>query len=311
LILSFVLAVGYVAAQSRRSLMILMSAMVLAVALNAAINIAAFIPNLYETATLDVGRLLAGVGLPDYRNSTNLSAMYAVYMAGAMALIVNAEMSRWLRAALAVAIAVLLTALVMTQARGGLVAVLAVCAMLAVLMSWRTRIWLLVAIALALVVTAIIPELRHAILVRGSSYRPELWDAYLHMAVKQPFFGYGPFANIDQTMHDGFVVDQPHNLVLGAQIRGGVAAALGMLTILAGGVYWSARYWRRTKDIVPLCVAVAMITFGIFDYQVMPSYPAWPWITFWLPFGLWIGVEVVMRGEARAAKGPLPPSGKS
>ena len=44
-----------------------------------------------------------------------------------------------------------------------------------------------------------------------------------------------------------------------------------------------------------------IVTAAMFDYQLLATYPAWPRVTFWLPFGLSIGAENGLADRNQAA----------
>jgi O-antigen ligase len=203
--------------------------------------------------------------------------------------------------------AVLSVALILTESRSGFVAAILGCAVVAVCGRRWSRIAFAVAALLVVAVVAASPHLRDLLLVRGASYRPELWSAYLAMGMERPFAGVGLLANIDRPMSDGYVVDQPHNLVLAGFVRGGIAGALAMLAMIGVGIYQAARYWRATRNAIPLALIVTMFGYGMLDYQLLATYPAWPWITFWFPIGVCVGVETLLRtGAAPAAETGRP-----
>ena len=130
---------------------------------------------------------------------------------------------------------------------------------------------------------------------RGSGYRFEVWTKFLELIGERPLTGYGPFSPIGIKLDSGAFIDQAHNLMLSAWFRGGIVGAAAMAFILFGGIYWGRRYWASTGDVVPLCVMVTIVTAGMFDYQLLVTYPTWPWVTFWVPFGLCIGAEMAWR----------------
>ena len=89
--------------------------------------------------------------------------------------------------------------------------------------------------------------------------------------------------------------------MLSAWFRGGIVGACAMGFILCGGILWARRYWLCHGDVVPLCVMVTIAMAGMFDYQLLVTYPTWPWVTFWLPFGLCVGAEMATRKAQQGA----------
>lgn len=272
-----------------------------AAAIITGINIYLFFEHLQPAnypALSDV-RLVATLGMPGYTNSTNISATCAVMFAGTVAAALGSGARPWQRTLLLADAGVFLAAIVLTQARSAALAVLAVLLVLALTAPRRFRYPALAGLAACCLLPLAIPLVMETVLARGASLRPEVWSAFLRLIAEKPWIGYGPFSSVTITVGDGYVLDQAHNLVLSAWFRGGVAGAVAMTCILGAGTWWSLRYWRSTGDRLPLCVTAAVLTAGMLDYQLLATYPTWPWPTFWLPFGLAAGAEMACRKRSR------------
>lgn len=272
------------------------------VALSACINIWAFLSNLPLDSIAAV-RLVNWLGMPAYTNSTNISLTYALFLVAAVALIVRPASYFLLRWWLALPAVILLIGVVLTQSRSayfgtalgvGLVVILEHDAAF-----WRRNaVKATAGLAVAAALVFSIPTVRMVVTERGESLRPAIWTIYLERAKAKPLIGYGSLSNIDITLADGTVIDQPHNLILSAQIRGGLFAMFAMLTILGGSLYWSARHWAHSRDAVPLAMITTIVATGMFDYNLLITAPTWPWVTFWLPFGICAGAEIAVRSTA-------------
>lgn len=267
-----------------------------AVALSVAINTFIFFRDLdYRYAyTVIAYRLTTTIGMPGYSNSTNISATYVVFFVGALATCTDVgALSRHRRIAALAAIFVG-AAVMLTQSRSALVAVAVGVVVLAMTRSRRLQYAVAAAAVLLLVAILVSPDIRLALFLRGLSNRPELWASFFDLILDRPWLGYGSFSPVG-AVAGGVFVDQAHNLVLSGWLRGGIVAAASMVFILAGGVYWSFAYWRATGNSTVLAVIVTIAVAGMFDYQLMITHPTWPWVTFWLPFGLAIGAEMAVR----------------
>lgn len=275
-----------------------------AVALSIAINAFIFFRDLdYRYAyTVIAYRLTTTIGMPGYSNSTNISATYAVFFVGALATCTDVGALRRHRLIAALAALVVGAGVVLTQSRSALVAVAIGILVLAMTRSRRLQYAVAAGAALLLVAIMVSPDIRLALFLRGFSDRPELWASFLDLILERPWSGYGSFSPVG-VVAGGVFVDQAHNLVLSGWLRGGVVAAASMAFILAGGIYWSLSYWRATGNSTVLAVIVTIAVAGMFDYQLMITYPTWPWVTFWLPFGLAVGAEMAVR-RMRAAGVP-------
>ena len=305
MILYFLIVTAFLTMRSRQAFARLMLGCVIIMAISAAFNMISFVADHpFSIAGLRDYRLMAILGMPEYGNATNISITYAVYCIAGLAMTTDDDLW-WRRLLFGAGAAVLLLAVLMTQARSAYTAIGVSAMVLAGSLSRATRVALIIGVVSAAVALLLIPQVDKAMLARGFSYRPELWVDYFTMAVKGPMFGYGITPDIDQQMHDGRIVDQPHNIVLSALVRGGVVGALAMLTVLLAALYWTFRRWRSAGQITPLCLMVAMTTASMFDYQLLATNPTWPYVTFWVPIGIAIGAEAVERaaGAAVARRG--------
>lgn len=261
--------------------------------LSVGVNIFAFLGQLSSWHDIFSARLIAKLGMPAYWNATNISATYAVLFVGAISCLLITK--RALHITLLVgASAVLWMGVLMTQARSALIGVMAGLAALALSGTRRVRSTVIgAAISIAIILVAV-PAARERVL-RGVSYRPEVWQTFLAKASERPLKGYGAVQDISVWIPSGLLIDQPHNLVLSAQVRGGFVAAIAMLLILFAGVYWTWRFSRSTGQVAPLAVFVTMAVCGMFDYNLLITRADWPWITFWLPIALAVGAETYLR----------------
>lgn len=280
------------------------------VAISALINMAVFAWDNPPPASLEDYRLVPTLGMTPYFGSTTISVTYAIYFVGAAAILFENGLPRLQRWILAVSAAILLAGILWTQARSALIAVIVALAALTPTFSRKTRLAIggaAIAVILAFVAT---PVGRNVLLSRGASERLDLWQKYSVMAAERLWLGYGQFStygarNVDMQLDDGFVVFHPHNLILSAQIRGGIFAAAAMAAILLGGLYWGWRYWRVGGSMTPLCLMLTMGVAGMFDYELVVTYPTWPWVTLWVPIGICIGAELAARQSLRESIGSL------
>jgi O-antigen ligase len=306
MILYFVIITAYLAVRWQPRFAYFMMACIAMVAAGAVINMVAFAEgHPFSPESLSSFRLLGTLGMPESTNATSLSVTYAVYGAAALAM-TNDDPARWRRILFGWFAIILIVGVLMTQARSAYLAVAVAALVPAAALSGRARLAALGVIAFAVIALPLLPYARDVIASRGLSHRPEIWVDYFAMAAHGPFFGYGITPEIDQVMTDGLVVDQPHNIVLAALVRGGIIGGVAMLTLLVECLYWSYRLWLSSRQLTPLCMVVAMTAAGMFDYQLQATNPSWTWVTFWLPIGLAIGAEVVGRAtiEPQARENP-------
>lgn len=269
------------------------------VAASALYNMTVYLPSITIAENIGSLRLVNSLGMPGYTNSTNISVTYALLFTASAAVIVDSRLPRLMRYWLIPVALVLLCGVVLTQSRGAYLSIIVGL----MLVLWtaphafrRAALFSFFAgIALGVVALLALPQTRAVVAERGSSHRPEIWKIYADKALQKPLLGYGGLSNIDIKLRDGTVIDQPHNLVVSAQIRGGIFCALAMITLLAGSLYWSARFLKLRGEVIPLAMVATIATAGMFDYNLLITAVTWPWVTFWLPFGICAGAEIVVR----------------
>lgn len=239
-------------------------------------------------------RLIPYLGVPAYQGSTTIGDTYAIYFVYGFSVLVASRRPRWQRLALGLAASVLLLGLVATQGRGAYMAALAGVVVVSVASSRRNR---LIAAALlgTAAVAALYPPFTAALLYRGAGYRVGIWLSYLEMAAAHPFTGYGMLADTHR-MVEGHLFNHAHDVVLAAEIRGGLIGLASMLVMLGTAVDWSVIHLRRTGDPALLGIVVTLIVGWILNHELLVTYPDWTWVTFWVPVGLVAGAEARLRG---------------
>lgn len=276
------------------------------VAASALYNMVVHLSGVTTVSHLPSLRLINSLGMPGYTNATNISVTYSWLFVASAAVIVDSRLPRFMRFWLIPVALILLTAVVLTQSRSAYFGIIVGLMLVlwtaphafrrAALLSFIAGIVIGIAVLLAL------PHTRAVVAERGASYRPEIWKIYASNALQKPLLGYGGLSNIDIKLSNDVVIDQPHNLVLSAQIRGGIFCMLAMITLLLGSLFWSARFLKLRGEVIPLAMIATIATAGMFDYNLLITPLTWPWVTFWLPFGICAGAEIVVRqcGQAPA-----------
>ena len=258
--------------------------------------------NLYLFFTLPLEELPAEahvrfapiVGMASGLFSTTLSATYAVFAAAAFAIAVAYRRTAAVRLTAAAAALVIGFALALTQTRSAYLAIAAAIVTVAACLSPRIRWAVLAALALAVLVVLLYPPAFDVVMRRGASYRPGTWVQFLPSFLESPFLGIGQREPI-RILVDGAEIHHPHNVLLSAQVRGGLLAFLGMLAMLVGGLAVAWRFARRFGDPMVLAMVVALAVAGLFDYEAKVTPADWTWLTIWLPLGLAAGCEMVLR----------------
>lgn len=232
---------------------------------------------------------------------TSLRIICSIFLVASIAILREGVKSLWCRVPLIASALILTCAVLLTQGRG---IILAVAVGVATTFNWSIRSILLPVGALALILTLVftIPTTRDRILERGDSRRPEIWSHYIDYSSKRPWLGYGMIDGLDPGIafrsKDGTYIAHAHNLILSAQVRGGVLATGSMIVMLLGGLYYSRRYAQLTGKRAPLAIIATLFVSGIFEYDTfIRSFPNWQTVSFWLPIGICSGTEIYVRSR--------------
>jgi O-antigen ligase len=273
-------------------------------AASAAVNLVFFFRQDMHLGTIANYRLIAFIGVPHYEVSTSVSTTYAIYFVAAFCGAISAWRSAWRRILLGLAGAVLLLGLLATQGRSGYIAALVGVVAVSASLSRRNGL-IAIGFVAACVLAALYPPFTDALLYRGSGYRGGIWLSYLNLAADRPLWGYGVLASINRLV-EGHVFFHAHSLILSAEIRGGLLGLVSLLAMLGGSLYWSTAYMRRYRDPLIFGMVVTFVTAGLFDFQLLITFPDWLWVVFWIPIGLAAGAEVTLRAPAQTDLQELP-----
>ena len=242
----------------------------------------------------------------------SLAINSGIFLVASVAILSEAAGRLWHRILVASSALTLTCALLLTQSRS---MYLAAGAGIAATLTWSSRSIRRAAVAapvvliLVLVFITTVPAVIEMMLKRGDSRRLEIWSHYINLAWEQPWLGYGSMKNIHFEAKDGLDIVHPHNLILSAQVRGGVLATGALIVILLGGLYYSARYAKLTGQRAPLGIMVTLIVAGLFDYEllVVRSFPNWQTLPFWFPIGICVGTELYVRARHNSEPGAIAP----
>jgi len=236
-------------------------------------------------------------------STANAVALYVVpivAVAISLALYGNRE-ERWVGAAFVVVGAVV-TAL--SFSRGGYLALAAV--VLGAVLLHRRRILMLGIAVVALVGFALIPPIRHRILIETQNVygntiqsRLDLWTAAIKLIEHRPFFGAGlsGFQQMSAPYYTHFhtlanFID-PHNIVLNFWVETGLLGLVAFTWIMVVAFRVSWRGWREGSDGWPpyhlgvLLALVAVVVHGMVD---VPYFKNDLSLLFWTLIGLtWAG----------------------
>ena len=174
--------------------------------------------------------------------------------------------------------------IILTGSRGPLLTSLYVAAIAALLIRNRRTKLLFALIGLTgLIFIAINPNLLHALLERGASYRPEIWAKAWPKIIDSWIFGYGIATSPKLILDNQLEMEHYHNIFLATWFYGGIIGVLILtimviMTIVQGLRAPSAWPWLAAFVSSLLC----LLTNGNrLVYNLRPE-----WFYFWLPFAM-------------------------
>ena len=244
-------------------------------------------------------------GLLGGRFATTAGATYAVFAGAALALALGPRQGHAVRAVAILSAVVLGVALALTQTRGAYLAIAAAAVAVAACQSRRAQWAVLAALLAAVLVGLLYQPLFEVVVERGASYRPAAWAHFLPAFLEHPLLGIGQREPIRILLED-MEIHHPHNILLSAQVRGGLLAFAGLLVMIVAALVWAWRFARRTGQAAVLAMVTALAVASLFDYEARVTPTDWIWLTIWVPLGLAAGCEMMLRRTAAepSADGP-------
>ena len=254
-------------------------------------------------------------------STANAVALYAVpIVAVAISLaLYGSREERW-GGAVFVAIGTIVTAL--SFSRGGYLALAAV--VFGAVLLHRRRLLLVGLAVLGLAGLALIPPIRHRILIETQNVygntiqsRIDLWSAAVKLIEHRPLFGSGlsGFQQMSAPYYTHFhtaanFID-PHNIVLNFWVETGLLGLVAFAWIMVVGFQVSWRGWRqgsagwRAYHLGVLLALVAVVVHGLVD---VPYFKNDLSLEFWALIGLtWAGRQWELAGESHHAQSAPAP----
>jgi O-antigen ligase len=170
--------------------------------------------------------------------------------------------------------------------------------------SWRQRLMFVVSAMVALICVYVATPLADLMFNRPS-LRLELWSYFLWMASERPWLGVG--LTFDVSL--GQMLNA-HNIILSALVRGGIFAAVTLISLIVVCLYQSLQAWRRGALLVPVALMTSTILATAVDYEIIATSLGWQWLLFWLPVGMCLAVGPQASWQARsldAARATIAP----
>lgn len=192
---------------------------------------------------------------------------------------------------LVLALGVLLWALVLTQSRSAIGAVI-VSIMLLGFLKANVKI-IVAAVLLALSIGGLV--LAEAIpggdmIARGFNARLEVWTQTFEQALTSPYFGNGAGADVRIVVErTGEVQSSAHNIFLGVFYDLGVMGLLVFCAVL--GMAVAKAFSCRAISALPLVLLVFGACVGLFEFHSYFLNLNREWLVWWLPIGMVLGFQ--------------------
>lgn len=241
-----------------------------------------------------------------WENPNTAGEVYGVVAVGLVSCTLRARRSKWLRSLVMALAASLAAGVVLSGSRAALIAMsVAVAAPGLISGSRRRAAGALAGIALVAIVWAAwfgIDDLRE----RADAQRFELWGRYWGMSLDRLWLGHGVRFDPTILLSNGYLIGDPHNMLLSGLLLGGIVGAFIVLGLFvaAGRAGWLA--WRQRGEAGPLSLFLYLAVHGLVESTPMIDNADWKWIYFWLPMALIAGSESAARGAAAAEPATSP-----
>ena len=198
------------------------------------------------------------------------------------------------RLSLGVSICIFSVALIFSQSRGSVVAVIFTLLIWSFFSSKRiTKIVASLSI-LSVGLFLSIPKIGDYALSRLDRFRFWVWERFSSLAQERPLLGYGERIEFWIYLPNGEHVGHAHNLLLSAIVRGGIFACLALAYALIRSLYVNFSFMRQGGSALPFCLILLILISGLVDYDLLVFQADWQWCAFWMPIGVSIGVERLM-----------------
>lgn len=225
--------------------------------------------------------------------SSHLFGFFCVYW---IALAIERKAVKWTPLLVLAAIVMLLAVL----ATGSRTPILALCTTLVWILIMRPHRWVLslltILVISLIVIFAFKPEL---ILIRGASYRPELWQLSLQYIAEHPWFGHGFDAPLKLDVGLSYLLEEPHNFLLSVLFNLGIVGLIPWLVmyLFAITTVWRQRYQPHylTASVLLIYGLAASMTEGGSIF----SRPKEHWLIVWIPIALIAALHIAQRVSTR------------
>ena len=226
-------------------------------------------------------------------NPNEFSNIYGVFAILAMGWALRAEsLAKALPGGLAALMALLLIWL--GQSRTAFIALLLALLALTLLSSRGRRLthWIIGLVSIAgLSLALLMPEVIEEAMLRGTSFRPEIWLEIWRHALEAPLFGHGLTPKVAVQFENVRLFETAHNAYLQVFWQGGLLGLGLFLAVLASALRLAWQLGSQEGDMTILCILLFTMMVMLTGVDTLIERPRDQWILFWLPISLLLATE--------------------
>ena len=277
--------------QSKREMEILCSLLCLIVTFNAAINIYLYFIHIHNIYDFTEIRFTPSLGRAPDRYPTTCALTYALFFGIASCLTIQ-NLTLLGRAIFFGSATVLLSAIILTQSRGPLVASFAALTVVSFFLSSKMRDIVILIIGLIISGFLLIPKIGLYALQRGENARFDVWKKFFALATLRPIFGYGERIEFHVEIINSEIIGHAHNIYLSSLIRGVIIAFGARISTLGLSLKYSIDYFKSDLNFIPFSVILTLAVAGCVDFDLIVFLSDWQWPSIWLVIALGISSEI-------------------
>ena len=144
-----------------------------------------------------------------------------------------------------------------------------------------------------------VPGADTLILPRGDSLRLGIWSYYAERIGESPWFGLGVLTD-DLTEVDGLPVLHPHSLFLAVAWQGGLVGLALMFVVIGATLKTLLRHFAAAEAKLGLAIWSIGLPGYLLDGHELIDKIGWTWLLFWLPVAVGLGLRAGRGlGDAR------------
>jgi hypothetical protein len=260
-----------------------------AAAVVAAINTLHYIYLLPDMLDFPSIRMISFLGRAADHSENASGLFYGVFFTASV-IILTEKTDRIFAVVIKLCMPVLFIAMLLTQSRSSLIGSFASLAIFG-LIEERSRKYIFFIISLFSIIFFSIRDISGPAIARADNQRIEIWFKFFELAKERFLLGYGERLNFAVDVDSGEIITQAHNILLNAQIFGGIFAFSSLLIAIIYAAWCAYLYLRMKKEGLPFVILMTTVIAGLVDFKIEILTAGWHWVVFWLPIGLSIGTD--------------------